>query len=179
MSEMSAQEFKERRAKDTTADEIAHACTAPTPEPNPDQELINAMSIRQFLMGRTKETIQVPVSGMGGVKNIEIRARLSKQELKPHQYILDRWKLAQETTIKFIDTEEDEKALCALMEDITIDPEITTEFLLDSGLSPDVCDDILAAYLILEPTRRMVDTQKFLGERLRAGIRANAAGMGD
>ncbi len=183
MSEMSAKEFAERRQMDIelAADDIAQTCTTtlPAPEPNPKQDAIDAMSIRQFLMGRTKETILVPVSGIGGSKNIEIRARLSKLELIPHEYILDRWKLAQETNIKFIDTEEDERALCALMADITIDPELTTEFLLDSSLSPDVCDDILAAYLILEPTRRMIDTQKFLGDRLRSGVRTNATGMGD
>lgn len=182
MNEMTAQEFEGRRAMDIelTADEMAQSGTAPpAPELNPDQDVIDAMSTREYLMARTKETIMVSVSGMGGVKDIEIRARLSKLELKPHEYILDRWKVAQETNIKFIDTENDEKVLCALIAYITIDPEITTDFLLDSGLSPDVCDDILAAYFILEPTRRMVDIQKFLGERLRAGIRANASDMGD
>jgi len=134
------------------------------------QDAVDAMSTRAFLIGRTKETIQVPVSGLGGTKYIEIRLRLSREEMKRHEYFLERWKKSQESNMMVVESEFDEKAVCAFVEHITIDPEITYDFLLNSGLSPDVCDDILMAYFITEPTRRMVEIQKFLLQRLRSRI---------
>ena len=136
------------------------------------------MSTRAFLIGRTKETIKVPVSGMGGSKNIEIRARLSKSEIKQHHAILDKWKNAQESGAGFIESEDDEMELARFLEHITIDPELNSGFWLSDYIAPEICDDILMAYFIDEPVRRLSEMYRFLGERLRAGTGADVTGVG-
>ncbi len=171
---ISEEEYTDLRKGDTTIEDINEGKRQVA-----RQEAINAMSTRAFLIGRTKETIKVPVTGMGGSKNIEIRARLSKSEIKQHQVILDRWKAAQESEAEFIESEADEMELARFLDYITIDPELNSGFWLSDYIAPEIADDILMAYFITEPTRRMVEIQKFLVERLWSGVHADAPGMGD
>jgi len=129
------------------------------------QELIESMSTRAFLIGRTQETIQVSVSGLGGSKNIEIRARLSKAEMKIHQPLLDRWNAAQgNSKIKFIETEEDEMELAVFLAYITVDDGLSSSFWLSDEIAPEIADDILVAYFIEEPLRRMNEICRFRRE---------------
>ena len=141
------------------------------------QEAIDAMSTKDFLIGRTQETIQVPVHGLGGSKNIEVRARLSKSELKPHQKLLTKWSVSNESDRNFIESKEDEKRLAEFLEYITIDKTLTAEFWMSDDLAPEIVDEILSAYFVLEPARRMVDIQKFLGHQLRPGICTDVTGV--
>lgn len=142
------------------------------------QDAVDAMSTRAFLIGRTNETIQVHVSGLGGSKNIEIRARLSKAEMKQHESLLDRWNAAQTNQdIKFIETIEDEVELAVFLAHITIDTGLSSDFWLSDELAPEIADDILMAYFIEEPLRRMTEISRFLGERLRARIQPDVASV--
>ena len=146
-------------------------------EAKDQQDAVDAMSTRSFLIGRTKETIQVPVSGLGGSKSIEIRARLSKSEIKQHQFILDKWKNAHESGAEFIESEEDEAELARFLGYITTDKELSSGFWLSDDIAPEIADDILMAYFIDEPLRRMLEMSRFLGQRLRTGTGADVAGV--
>lgn len=173
MSKLTPDELMKLKTGDTTPAELEQSKKAAKL-----QTAINAMSTRDFLIGRTKETMLVPVRGLGGSKKIEVRVRLSKAEMKPFEKVMEQMEVSQDTKPKF-ETDEDERALAKFLEYITIDNALTTEFWLSEEIAPETADDILSAYFILEPARRMIDTQKFLGERLRAGVRTDASEMGD
>lgn len=172
MSEMTGEEFIKLRSGDITTEEIEQ-------EKNADkmQEAVNAMRTKDFLIGRTNETILVPISGLGGTKNIEIRARLSKSEMKQHEVILNRWTTAQDSDAQFIESEDDERELAVFLAYITVDDDLSAAFWLSDDLEPRIADMILTAYFIEEPMKRMSEISRFLGERLRPGIRSDVAGM--
>lgn len=173
MSSMTGNEFSTLRSEDITPNELSQR-----KKTEEMQGAIDAMKTKDFLIGRTKETIKVPISGLGGTKYIEVRARLSKAEMKQHKGILDRWTAAQNTDVQFIESEEDEHQLAVFLAHITIDDSLSAAFWLSDELDPRVADMILTAYFIDEPIARVIEIQKFLGERVRAGIRPDVAGMG-
>jgi len=141
------------------------------------QKVVNGMSTRDFLIRRTKETIMVPICGLGGSKDVEIRARLSKSEIREYQGTLARWKIAQESESQFIETEEEETDLARFLEYITIDATLTAKFWLSEDLAPELVDNILTAYFVLEPAQRLADISRFLGERLRSRSSTDVAGV--
>jgi len=168
---MTAEEFKQLRAQDTGQEVSLDT------KPDERQKAIDAMNAKNFLIGRTKETIMVPIAGMGGTKNIEIRARLSKSELKQHRVILDRWKLSRESGEEFIRNEEDERELAIFLAHITVDDSLSSAFWLSDDIAPELADDILMVYFVVEPTRRLSQQYSFLVNRLRTGIHADVAGV--
>lgn len=172
MSSMTGNEFKQLRAGDITPAEIKH-----DKQQAKLQDAIDAMSTKDYLIARTQETIQVPITGLGGSKNIDVRARLSKAEMKQHKTILDRWNQAQSSDEEFIHNEEDEHDLAVFLTHITIDDSLSSAFWLSNDLDPNIANMILTAYFISEPTRQMVEMQKFLSERLRTGIQPDVAGV--
>lgn len=171
MSEMSAEEFARLRAQDTGQEVPVDN------KPDEKQLAIDAMSAKNFLISRTKETIMVPIAGMDGTKDIEIRARLSKSELKHHKVILDRWNLSRESDEEFIRNEDDEKELAVFLAHITVDESLSSEFWLSDEIAPEIADDILMAYFVIEPTRRLSQQYSFLADRLRSGVRSDVASV--
>ena len=172
MNEMTADEFKELRSEDITPAELEQRKKL-----EQMQAAIDAMSTRDFLIGRTKETIMVPIHGLGGSKDIEIRSRLSKSEMKQHNIILDKWAVANRSDVDFIESKDDEKELARFLEYITTDPGLSVEFWLSDELEPRIADMILMEYFVAEPARRLKDISRFLGERLRSGHGTDVAGV--
>lgn len=172
MSSMTGNEFKKLRAGDTTPEEIEH-----DKQQAKLQDAVDAMKAKDFLISRTKEIIPVSILGMGGSKSIDVRARLSKAEMKQHKTILDRWNLAQGSDKEFIRNEEDEHELAVFLAHITTDDSLSSAFWLSEDLDPNVANMILTAYFISEPTRQMVEIHRFLRERLRTGVQPDVAGV--
>lgn len=140
------------------------------------QEYVTAMSTRDFLIGRTQETIKVPITSAGGVKDIEIRARLSRDELRRHTEFLNNFKRAASGDAEaaaFLDSEPGDLVTASFLSQITVEPELDTMFWMSGGIDPSTVQEILLAYFT-EPARRMAAIEKFRSERLRAELQSDA-----
>jgi hypothetical protein len=137
-----------------------------------NQELIEAMSAKAFLISRTNETIKVPIASATGMKDIEIRARLSKHELESHERFLTWFKVAA----KELDSEIGNRVTAEFLSRICVDPELDIEFWLSPDLDPSIGQEILIAYFT-EPARRMAAIKKFRDERVRAELHGDAPAL--
>ena len=164
---MTAEEFKALRTGETTEEEISVDKKAAQ-----RQEFVDAMTTKAFLIGRTAETIKVPITSDGGVKNIEIRCRLNKSETKTHAEFLKVFRGAgagDEAAILYLDTPEGDLVTAAFMAQITADPQLDTPFWMSNNIDPATIQEILIAYFT-EPARRRVAIEKFRKEQLRTEL---------
>jgi len=164
---MTAEEFEALRKGEATEEEISVDKKAAQ-----RQEFVDAMTTKAFLMARTTETIKVPITSDGGVKNIDIRCRLNKAETKTHTEFLSQFRAAgagDKDAIEFLDTPEGDLVTAAFMAQITADPQLDTPFWMSDNIDPATIQEILIAYFT-EPARRRVAIEKFRKERLRAEL---------
>jgi len=174
-NDMTAEEFEAMRSDEKTEEAVKEDRTMAQ-----RQEFVDAMTTKAFLMARTIETISVPITSDDGVKNIDIRARLSKAETKTHAEFLSQFRAAgagDKDAIEFLDTPEGDLVTAAFMAQITADPQLDTTFWLSDQIDPATIQEILIAYFT-EPARRRVEIEKFREERLRAELRRDAPDVG-
>ena len=172
---MTAEEFKARRSGEMMEVDVKDNRALAK-----RQEFVDAMTTKAFLMGRTKETIKVPITSDDGVKNIEIRCRLNKAETKTHSMFLDMFRAAgngNKGAMEFLDTEQGDLVTAAFMAQITADPQLDTTFWMSDNIDPATIQEILIAYFT-EPARRRIEIEKFRKERLRAELHGDATDVG-
>jgi len=175
-NDMTAEEFEDMRKGNKTEAEVKEDRTA-----EKRQEFVDAMTTKAFLMARTTETIMVPITSGDGVKEIEIRARLSKAETKTHTEFLSQFRAAgagDKDAIKYLDTEEGDLVTAAFMAQITADPQLDTPFWMSDKIDLQTIQEILIAYFT-EPARRRVEIEKFRQERLRTELCGDVTDVGD
>ena len=127
-------------------------------------EIVESMSAKDFLIARTREIIKVPIAmTSGGLKEIEIRARLSRAESAKFKSVLDMWNDALKGNDTSFDNAEEE--LAEFLEYITSDPTLDAEFWLSDELDNTIPIQIMDAYF-LEPLKasRRVQLEKFRKE---------------
>lgn len=169
-NDMTAEEFESMRNGDRPESEAQEDRSA-----TKRQEFVDAMTTKAFLIGRTKETITVPITSDDGTKDIEIRARLSKKETNIHAEFLEVFRNATDGdkgAHLYLDTEEGDLVTAAFMAQITADPQLDTTFWLSDQIDPATAQEILIAYFT-EPARRRVEIEKFRKERLRSELRGD------
>lgn len=167
MSDMTPEQYTALRKGETTEEDISVDKKAAQ-----RQEFVDAMTTKAFLIGRTKETITVQITSGDGVKDIEIRARLSKAETKTHAEFLKVFRGAgagDEAAILYLDTPEGDLVTAAFMAQITADPQLDTNFWMSDNIDPATIQEILIAYFT-EPARRRAEIEKFREERLRSEL---------
>lgn len=167
MSDMTPEQYTALRRKETTEEDISVDTKAAQ-----RQEFVDAMTTKAFLIGRTAETIKVPITSDGGVKDIEIRCRLNKSETKTHAEFLTEFRAAgagNKDAIEFLDTPEGDLVTAAFMSQITADPQLDTTFWNSDKIDPATVQEILIAYFT-EPARRRVEIKKFREKRLRTEL---------
>ncbi len=171
MSKMTPEQYTALRRKETTEDEISVDTKMVQ-----RQEFVDAMTTKAFLMARTTETITVPITSGDGVKDIDIRARLSKAETKTHAEFLKVFRdagVGDKGAINYLDTPEGDLVTAAFMAQITADPQLDTNFWMSDNIDPATIQEILIAYFT-EPARRRVAIEKFREERLRSELHGDA-----
>jgi len=173
---MTAEEFDNMRSGNKTEEEIKDDRTV-----SKRQEFVDAMTTKAFLMARTTETIMVPITSGEGVKDIEIRVRLSKKETRVHAEFLKLFRDAgagDEAAILYLDTSGGDLVTASFMARITADPQLDTPFWNSDKIDPATIQEILIAYFT-EPARRRFEIEKFRQERLRSELCGDVAGVGD
>lgn len=176
MSDMTPDQYTALRRKETTEEEISVDKKVAE-----RQEFVDAMTTKAFLIGRTKETITVPITSDDGTKDIEIRARLSKKETQIHAEFFKVFHGAaygEEAAILYLDTDAGDLITAAFMAQITVDQQLDTTFWLSDQIDPATAQEILIAYFT-EPARRRIAIEKFRQERLRSELCGDVTGVGD
>ena len=170
-NDMTAEEFEDMRTGKKTEEEISVDKKVAQ-----RQEFVDAMTTKAFLIGRTKETITVPITSGDGVKNIDVRCRLSKKEMQVHAGFLKVFRGAgagDEAAILYLDTPEGDLVTAAFMAQITADPQLDTPFWNSDQIDPATIQEILIAYFT-EPARRRIEIEKFRKERNGAELHGDA-----
>ena len=171
MSDMTPEQYTALRKGKTTEDEISVDKKAAQ-----RQEFVDAMTTKAFLIGRTAETIKVPITSGDGVKAVEIRCRLNKAETKTHAEFLNVFRNAgagDKGAMNYLDTPEGDLVTAAFMAQITADPQLDTTFWNSDKIDPATVQEILIAYFT-EPARRRVAIEKFRERRLRTELHGAA-----
>lgn len=101
-------------------------------------------SARDFIMGRTKEIIDVPVEGKeGAILFIKIRARLSKREVREHKKFLNLFKDPDS-----ISEDDANKGASKFLAAITIDKSLDEDFWNSEELDPYIAQELLTAFMV-------------------------------
>ena len=101
------------------------------------------MSARDFIMGRGKEIIKVPISGAdGAVMFIGIRARLNKRDIKEHQGFLNLFKDPES-----LSEDEANKGASKFLAAITLDPGLDEAFWNNEELDSYIAQELLTAFM--------------------------------
>lgn len=110
----------------------------------PDKDVVAPdTSARDFIMGRAKEIISVPIEGVDNdVMFIRIRARLNKKEVKAHKKFLQMFQDPDSVT-----EEEANIGASKLLADITLDETLDEDFWSNDELDPYIAQEILAAFM--------------------------------
>ena len=172
---MTAEEFEALRKGETTEDELSIDKKVAQ-----QQEFVDAMTTKAFLIGRTAETISVPITSGDGVKDIDIRCRLNKAETKTHAEFLKVFRDAgagDKGAMNYLDTPEGDLVTAAFMAQITSDTQLDTPFWMSDDIDPATIQEILIAYFT-EPARRRIEIEKFREKQLRAELHGDATDMG-
>lgn len=155
MTKLTEQEYKDLRTGDKTEGEIQEDQKATAEEAIKDN-----ISIKQFLLNRTHETVNVPIEGEDGTMDIEIRAHFSKSELKNHKEFMDLWGLALTDNPDILESEKAEQLTAEFLSDLCIDPDLDIAFWLSEDLDPFISQSVLMAYFT-NTINRMEDIRKF------------------
>ena len=101
-------------------------------------------SARDFIMGRTKEIIDVPIEGPDGSSmDIRIRARLSKREVKEHKNFLNLFKDPDS-----ISEDDADKGASKFLAAITLDKSLDEDFWNSDELDPYIVQELLTAFMV-------------------------------
>jgi hypothetical protein len=123
-------------------------------------DFIESMSTRDFLIARTKETIEVPFFVGGAQCVVQIRARLSRGEAERHKEMFSRWERALAGDEHAFDDAED--VIASFLAYITEDPQLDRDFWKSNTIDDGLVNQILLAYFS-EPVRRVQQIRKFRG----------------
>lgn len=118
------------------------------------REYMASLSTRDFLIERTQETIPVTIRGVNGSRDILIRARLSKTELKMHTRVMELMKRGVDQDYSGFDEKDAPEAIATFLAKITVDKELDYDFWMDDALDVSVAEELLYAYFT-EPVRRL------------------------
>lgn len=135
MSRMTGDEFKAKRAGKKSK--------------KPDT------SARDFIMNRSKELIKVPIDGPDGTMDIEVRARLTKREVKEHKKFLEMFNDPDSIT-----EEDAEVGAAQLLATITTDPILDEEFWSSDEIDPYIAQQLLLAFM-KKATSSLESVKKF------------------
>lgn len=141
MTALTAQEYKDLKAGTRTEQEIKQNRTEVT-----EDEFKDNISTKQFLLNRHNETVKVPIEGQDLTMSIEIRAHLSKAELKKHKLFMDSWNKALTDNPDILDTDEAEHYTAEFLSELCTDPDLDKEFWLSEDLDPLIIQSVLMAY---------------------------------
>lgn len=127
-----------------------------------DQAIVDAMSTRDFLIGVTNETIDVPVGSQQGCKVVTIRARLSKRELKPFKVLMETWRKVLIGALEpdALETPEMEDIRARFLAKITVDSSLDYDFWIGGDYDAQLVQEVEAAYFT-EPLKRKAAIGKF------------------
>lgn len=128
---MSKEEFKARR--DGMTEEEAK---------QEQDKIASDIPARDFIMNRSKELVQVPISGPDGVITIEIRARLTRAEIKAHRKFLEMFAKPED-----IDEDEAEIVTAKFLSSITTDEELDEEFWLSDEIDQNIAQELVVAFI--------------------------------
>lgn len=101
------------------------------------------VSARDFIMGRSKEIITVPINGPDGAMDIRIRARLTKREIKVHRQFLEMFKDPESIT-----EDDANSGASKFLAAITLDPALDEEFWNSEDIDPYVAQELLTAFMM-------------------------------
>lgn len=101
------------------------------------------VSARDFIMGRSKEIITVPINGPDGTMDIRIRARLTKREIKVHRKFLEMFKDPES-----ISEDDADIGASRFLAAITQDPALDEEFWNSDEIDPYVAQELLTAFMM-------------------------------
>lgn len=124
---MTTEEFKAKRAGEDLPD-------------LPD--VTKTMSASNFIMNRGKELIEVSILGPDGMFEIEIRARLTKGEIKNHAKFLEIFTEPEE-----VDEEIAEASAAAFLSVICTDDELDEDFWNSPDIDPYVAQQLIVAFM--------------------------------
>ena len=125
------------------------------------QARADATKTRDFLTGVTSETISVPVAaGDGGIKVIEIRARLTKRQMMPFLPIYERFNQQFRAQSVAVDIDVPEELEARFLETITVDPELDYDFWIAGDFEATLLTEIYIAFFT-ESVRRRAAIEKF------------------
>jgi hypothetical protein len=141
MSALTAQEYKDLRSGTRTEEQIKQNRIEVT-----EAEFKENISTKQFLLNRHNETVLVPIEGQDQTMNIEIRAHLSKAELKKHKQFMESWNIALTKDPEILESEEAEQYIAEFLSDLCIDPDLDKEFWLSENLDPLIAQTVLMQY---------------------------------
>lgn len=141
MTALTAQEYKDLRSGTRTEGQIKQNRIEVT-----EAEFKENISTKQFLLNRHNETVLVPIEGQDRTMSIEIRAHLSKAELKKHKQFMESWNIALTKDPEILESEEAEQYIAEFLSDICIDPDLDKEFWLSENLDPLIAQTVLMQY---------------------------------
>jgi len=98
--------------------------------------------IKDFIINRGKELVEVPISGPDGYICIEIRARLTKKEINEHKVFLEMFK-DPESVSEDMAEHMAAKFLAAITTDNTLDE----AFWMSDDIDPYVAQELIVAFL--------------------------------
>ena len=131
MSRMTGEEFKEKRA-----------VKKPKKVKTVKKVKKSDVSARDFIMNRSKELIKVAIDGPDGIMEIEIRARLTKREVKEHKKFLEMFNDPNNIT-----EEDAEVEASRFLAAITTDKTLDVEFWSSDNIDPYVAQQLLLAFM--------------------------------
>lgn len=155
MTKLTEQDYKDLRTGKKTEDEVRDDQKATA-----KAALKDNISIKQFLLNRTHETVNVPIEGDNGTMDIEIRAHFSKSELKNHKEFMDLWSLALTDDPEILESDKAEQLTAEFLSDLCIDPDLDKSFWLSDDLDPFISQSVLIAYFT-NAINRVEDIRKF------------------
>lgn len=141
MTALTAQEYKNLKAGAKTEDDIYQ-----DRKEAEATELKKNIKIKDFLLNRHNEAVQVPIEGQDKTMHIEIRAHLSKAELKKHKQFMESWNIALTKDPGVLESDEAERYIAEFLGDICTDPALDTEFWLSEDLDPLIAQTVLMQY---------------------------------
>lgn len=102
------------------------------------------MSAREFIMGRSKEIIDVPIMGADdAVMYIRIRARLTKKEVREHKRFLEMFQNPES-----INEEDANKGASKFLDSICLDESLNEEFWNSEDIDSSIAQELLTAFMV-------------------------------
>lgn len=134
---MTAAEFEQvRNGGGDTESPTPHSTVPSIEDSTPD------MSDRDFIIGRSKESVTVNVGGPGGTRGIVIKKMLNVREAIEHKNFLVLLDNVAAIDDLFLYT-----MAAPFLATITLDPELDEEFWLSDDLDPYIIQKLIAVFI--------------------------------